>query len=162
MANEGSFGSWLKVLRKALDLTQTELADQVGCAAVTIQKIERDVARPSKQIAARLADVLALSPDERIRFVALARHTAEKHPTLPLSSHRVDPLDKLPLQSTPFVGRVTELVQIANSLGNTDCRQLTLVGEGGIGKTRLALQAARGLRANFADGVYFVALAPLT
>jgi predicted ATPase/DNA-binding SARP family transcriptional activator len=65
----------------------------------------------------------------------------------------------LPPQTTPFVGRQAELAQIAHHLGRADCRLLTLIGAGGIGKTRLALQAAGQAPDAFADGVYFVPLA---
>jgi predicted ATPase/DNA-binding SARP family transcriptional activator len=65
----------------------------------------------------------------------------------------------LPPQTTPFVGRQAELAQIAHHLDQADCRLLTLIGAGGIGKTRLALQAAGQALDAFADGVYFVALA---
>ena len=41
-----SFGRWLRQRRKALDLTQADLADQVGCSVITIQKIEADARRP--------------------------------------------------------------------------------------------------------------------
>ena len=51
-----SFSQWLGQRCKALDLTQQELADQVGCSVVTIRKIEGEVCRPSKQIAEWLAD----------------------------------------------------------------------------------------------------------
>src|ERR687885_234757 len=68
-----SFGAWLKRRRKALDLTQEELARQVGCAKMTIQKIEADERRPSKELAGRLAEVLELAPEERPAFVKVAR-----------------------------------------------------------------------------------------
>jgi predicted ATPase len=68
----------------------------------------------------------------------------------------------LPLQPTPFVGRVDELAEIAALLVDPACRLLTLVGPGGIGKTRLALQAAADAQSHFADGVCFVALQPVT
>ena len=55
-----SFGSWLKQRRKALDLTQEELARRIGCATVTLQKIELDERRPSKEIAARMAEALEI------------------------------------------------------------------------------------------------------
>jgi predicted ATPase len=62
---------------------------------------------------------------------------------------------------TPLIGREAELAQLADHLEDRDCRLLTLVGPGGIGKTRLALQAAADQRASFRDGVCFVALAPV-
>ena len=49
----------------------------------------------------------------------------------------------LPPQPTPFVGRTRELAQIATQLANPECRLLTLAGPGGVGKTRLAIEAAR-------------------
>lgn len=64
----------------------------------------------------------------------------------------------LPPQLTPFVGRRPELAEIARLLADPDCRLLTLVGPGGIGKSRLALQAASAEAERYADGVYFVAL----
>ncbi len=67
----------------------------------------------------------------------------------------------LPNQLTPFVGRVDEVAEIIDLLANPACRLVTLVGPGGIGKTRLALQAAGEAQPNFADGVYFVSLQPV-
>ncbi|HEX6383212.1 MAG TPA: tetratricopeptide repeat protein, partial [Anaerolineae bacterium] len=72
----------------------------------------------------------------------------------------------LPAQSTPFIGREEELAGIVNKLTESDTRLLTLIGPGGIGKTRLSIQAAAELAArhshHFPHGVYFVPLAPLT
>ena len=72
------------------------------------------------------------------------------------------PQHNLPAQSTPLIGRASELAQIAGLLANPDCRLLTLVGPGGIGKTRLAIEAAAAETGHFAQGVWFVALAPLS
>jgi predicted ATPase len=64
----------------------------------------------------------------------------------------------LPAQSTSFVGRGEELAEIARLIGEGDVRLLTLTGPGGIGKTRLSIEAAEALRGDYADGVVFVAL----
>jgi predicted ATPase/DNA-binding SARP family transcriptional activator len=67
----------------------------------------------------------------------------------------------LPIQLTPFVGREGELVRIQDRLIDPNCRLLTLVGPGGSGKTRLALEAAGRLIDLYRDGVFFVSLASL-
>jgi predicted ATPase/DNA-binding SARP family transcriptional activator len=73
------------------------------------------------------------------------------------------PRKNLPSQPTPFVGREAELAEIARLLQDPDCRLLTLVGPGGVGKSRLALQAAAQqadlLPTRYVDGVHFVPLA---
>ncbi len=68
----------------------------------------------------------------------------------------------LPPQSTPFIGRTEELAEIDRRLTDPTCRLLTLVGPGGIGKTRLALQAAANQLVNYEDGVFFVSLASVS
>ena len=68
----------------------------------------------------------------------------------------------LPLQATPFMGREKELAETIKLLENPGCRLLTLIGPGGIGKTRLALQAAAERIENFEHGVYLISLAPLS
>jgi predicted ATPase/class 3 adenylate cyclase/Tfp pilus assembly protein PilF len=70
--------------------------------------------------------------------------------------------NNLPLQPTPLVGREDEVAEVCDLLGGDETRLLTLTGPGGIGKTRLALQAAADLLDDFPDGTYFVQLATLT
>lgn len=67
----------------------------------------------------------------------------------------------LPPQPTPFVGREDEMARITHCFDDPACRLLTLVGPGGTGKTRLALQVARARQEAFLDGVYFVPLAAI-
>jgi predicted ATPase/DNA-binding SARP family transcriptional activator/tetratricopeptide (TPR) repeat protein len=73
-------------------------------------------------------------------------------PNLPLARHN------LPNMPTPFVGRDADLDYISKQLSDPECRLLTLLGPGGIGKTRLALEAARDQVGITADGVFFVPL----
>lgn len=71
------------------------------------------------------------------------------------------PLHGCPGQFTRFVGRQRELAELLDLLHNPDCRLITLLGPGGMGKTRLAIeaaQAAAAMTANYPDGVYFVRL----
>jgi len=68
--------------------------------------------------------------------------------------------NNLPQQVTSFIGRERELAELETLLGKT--RLLTLLGPGGIGKTRLSLQVAANAMDAFPDGVWFVELAPLT
>jgi predicted ATPase/class 3 adenylate cyclase len=73
------------------------------------------------------------------------------------SLHRTN----LPVPFTPFLGREDALAAVAGLLGREDVRLVTLTGPGGMGKTRLALQAAAGAADGFADGVWWVPLAAL-
>lgn len=67
----------------------------------------------------------------------------------------------LPRQATSFIGRTAELAELTQKLGHSDYRLIALVGLGGIGKTRLALELARQAMPAFPDGVYFVPLAAI-
>jgi len=68
----------------------------------------------------------------------------------------------LPVPPTSFVGRTEELTEIDRLLTNPDCRLLTLLGPGGIGKTRLAIEVAKRLGSAYPNGAHFVPLAPIT
>jgi predicted ATPase len=73
------------------------------------------------------------------------------------SLHRTN----LPVPATPFLGREEELAAVARMLGEPDVRLVSLVGPGGTGKTRLALQAAAEASDAYPDGVFWAPLAPL-
>ena len=83
-----------------------------------------------------------------------------------LATSNQQPATNLPVPATTFVGRVARLAEIEERLIDPDCRLLTLTGSGGVGKTRLAIQAAwrlvdaGGWQTLFADGVFFVRMAP--
>jgi predicted ATPase/DNA-binding CsgD family transcriptional regulator len=71
-------------------------------------------------------------------------------------------LHHFPAQVTPLIGREQEVAAVVDLLRRPEVRELTLTGTGGIGKTRLGLQVAGELLDTFADGVYFVPLAPIS
>jgi transcriptional regulator with XRE-family HTH domain/tetratricopeptide (TPR) repeat protein len=160
--NTGSLGYWIKRRRKALDLTRAGLAARVNCSSDTIKKIERDERRPSLQIAGLLADALQLTPEEREQFLTTAEQKRSAE-SLPLSAKTFLSLPRLthplPSQTTPFIGRQIELAELTSRLSDPDCRLLTLVGPGGIGKTRLALQVGERLQAEYRDRACFTTLA---
>jgi len=80
-------------------------------------------------------------------------------PAVPLPGETLWRPRPLPTPATPFLGRERELAEIAERLADPHCRLLTLLGPGGIGKTRLALQVGLGHQPVFADGVAYVSLA---
>ena len=98
-------------------------------------------------------DVIATIPGRGYQFVCSLQTTAGR-----ASPSRTMP-NNLPQQRTHFIGRAAELAQCTRLLGDT--RLLTLIGIGGCGKTRLALQLAQQQLDRFPDGVWFVDLAPL-
>ena len=78
----------------------------------------------------------------------------------PLRAAKGADIPSLPVQLTSFVGRVAQITAIRELLA--DNRLVTLTGAGGAGKTRLAIQVAAGIAAEFRDGISYVDLAPIT
>ena len=70
--------------------------------------------------------------------------------------------NNLPAQTTSFIGRETEIAVVSNLLSQPDIRLVTLTGSGGSGKTRLSMLVAGELLGQYADGVFFVSLAPIS
>ncbi len=160
-----SFGGWVQKRRKMLDLTQDELARHVGCSPSAIKKIEHDERRPSRQIAELLAEHLGLPADQRETFRRVARGhlRVERLSPPPFGAvHKPQPASStLPSPPTPLVGREPELAALDQLLRDPSCRLLSIVGPGGIGKTRLAIGAAFRHQNAFSEGTFFVSLASL-
>lgn len=159
MEYEQTFAARLKQQRKALDLTQADLARLVGCAVITLQKIEAGRRRPSKQMAELLAQHLAIAPDTRDSFLRGARaEPTVVRSTRPQQAGPVSPLH-VPVPLTPLIGRATEVAALWRYLTRPEIRLMTLLGPPGVGKTRLSIQVASALAEQFPAGVWFIALA---
>ena len=166
-----TFGQWIKRLRAAQDLTQEHLAEDVACAVQTIRAFENGARRPSLEMAERLADILQVPAAERSYFLKLARQPASTAATTavegPAPALLVHPAPdgapprrpRLPL--TALIGRATESDAIRRLLLAERLRLVTLVGPGGVGKSRLAIQLAHELADHFAQGALWIALAPV-
>ena len=129
MENEISFGKTVKDHRLYIGLSQAELAGRVGCATITLRKIESEVLRPSAQMAERLSLCLEIPPAERAEFVRLARRS--------------------PLLSSPSSGRISPTPSAAE-IGAQDLRGRAVhgyelaerIGAGGFGVVYRAFQPA--------------------
>ena len=170
MLEQHSFGYWLRLKRKALDLTREALADRVGCSVSTIRKLEDEERHPSAQIAELLAEIFKIPPTERPDFLRFARGDWRSAPSLGdedtpwrVSTPEIpqQPRLNLPATFTSLIGRDKDITAVLDYLTNPDIRLVTLIGAPGIGKTRLSIASARESLAEFSDGVFFVALAPL-
>jgi transcriptional regulator with XRE-family HTH domain len=165
------FGVLLRQERLAAGLTQAALAARAGVSVRGIQDLERGAARPRRDTQRRLIAALALPPARRAAFEAAGAPAPRGRPAAapppgppPGPGGESDGArHNLPLQLTSFVGRERELGEVAALLGGgpTGPRLVTLTGAGGVGKTRLALQAAAGALPAYPDGVWLVELAPL-
>src|SRR4051812_28336284 len=108
MEREHSFAHWVKQRRKVLDLTQDDVAQLVGCAVVTIQKIEEERRRPSKQVVELLAKHLGIAAHEREAFLRSARTGAIVPRTAPPQLSDPSTPTNVPVPLTPLIGRATE------------------------------------------------------
>lgn len=160
--DQSNFARLLQRCREAAALTQEELAERAGISVRGISNLECGATRlPRLDTLRRLADALGLEAAERSAFFVVARQQGDS-PRIP-SASVAQPFapQRLPEPPTPLIGREQDVVAILALLARSQVRLLTLVGTGGVGKTRLAIAVAAALGEHFADGVAFVSLAPL-
>lgn len=94
------------------------------------------------------------SPETRTLYLQIQKHA------LPAAPKAVN--QNLPSQSTCFLGRTEDLQNLSDQLRQDDCRLLTILGQGGLGKTQLAIHVAHTQLEYFADGVFLASLASVT
>ncbi|MDQ3156841.1 MAG: helix-turn-helix domain-containing protein [Actinomycetota bacterium] len=149
-------------LRDDVGLTQEELAERAGISVRTVSDIERGLRRSIyRDTAERLADALEVEEEDRPEFVALARkrvgRTSSNSPSV--FAEQIHPLfAAVPPQRTRLIGRERELGLLIKAFGDRSIRLHTLTGPGGIGKTRVAAEAATRSQGMFRDGVFFLSL----
>jgi predicted ATPase/transcriptional regulator with XRE-family HTH domain len=154
----GSFAVLLQRYRRAAGLSQEELAERAGLSRRGISDLERGARRiPRVTTLRRLAEGLGLDHAAQAAFLDSADPHATAANIEPVSALALSPL---PISSTSFLGRERQVSVVRKLLGRN--RLLTLTGVGGVGKTRLAVEAAGACRAVYPDGVALVELASLT
>jgi predicted ATPase/transcriptional regulator with XRE-family HTH domain len=173
-------GTLLRQHRESQGLLQEELAALVTPALShnTISNVERGRTRPRRYTLDTLADALGLNADERAELHAArrafrsarlpdmrAQHAMStgRDGTEPARGGTIRELrpHNLPAPVTSLIGREREITAVLTHLQSPEVRLLTLTGPGGIGKTRLAVEAVERLD-GFVDGTYFVSLAAIT
>lgn len=152
VGREARFGTLLRRFRADAGLTQVELAERASMSWRGIADLERGVrSSPYPSTVRRLADALALAPADRALLLAASGRTTAPVARQPLRGTGIHP----PLSS--LIGREHELARIGQLVGER--RLLTLIGSPGVGKTRLAYEAACLQADAFADGAAAIELA---
>src|SRR4051794_25539033 len=155
-----SFGDLLRRYRRAVGLTQEQLAARSALSTRGVQALEIGQRQmPHRNTLQSLVEALSLTDAERTALEIAARKPSS---AVGAPGRRDASPTNLLLPPTPLVGREREVEAVRRMLLDPVVRLLTLTGPGGAGKTRLALEAARQLLLTFSDGVYGVSLAPIT
>ncbi len=150
-----AFGTLLRSYRLAAGLSQERLAERAGLSLRGISDLERGArTTPRLETVRMLVEGLELTPEERSALFLAA------HPSPPPAhdANSEPAMARLPLPPTPLVGREDDLDRLIRVVADGESRLVTLTGPGGVGKTRLAQEAAQRLARHFPDGACFVTL----
>ncbi|MGH2344704.1 MAG: ATP-binding protein, partial [Chloroflexota bacterium] len=157
------FGKALREYRQGAGLTQEALAELSGVSVRGIQDLERGASQPQEGTIRRLAGALNLSGEPLAALQALITPTPRRR-AVSGRGHAVAITAgfTIPQPLTALIGRDHDAAAVLDLLARPGVRLLTLIGPGGIGKTRLALHLVDDLRRTYPDGVVFVDLAVVT
>jgi predicted ATPase/DNA-binding XRE family transcriptional regulator len=155
-----TFGTLLRHLRIAAGLSQEALAERARISAKAVGSLEVGARRaPYRETVEQLVTALNATPEERLQLTSLAEAGKTRKPRADVTPEAAPPRN-LPSPPTRLIGRAKEVAAAAALLENH--RLVTLVGPGGVGKTRAAIEIAREQRLHFPDGEWFVDLAALS
>src|SRR5829696_7009676 len=163
-----NFGELLRFLRERAELSQKQLALEVGYHYSYMSRIEKNQRIPDPTtLMARFVPALSLEgePQWTARLLELAGGAESKTSSLSASASPPTALpifdlssSNLPLILTPLLGRDDEVVALTTMLARSEVRLVTLIGPPGVGKTRLAAHTAAQMAGLFAHGPLFVDL----
>jgi predicted ATPase/transcriptional regulator with XRE-family HTH domain len=151
------FATLLRTLRVEAGLSQQTLAERALISVQAVSALERGYRKaPYRDTVERIADALDLSPEARERLESSTeRSRGPRH----IAEHGVAPAHNLPRQLASFLGRDEVVANIVALLDTTPL--VSIVGTGGAGKTRTAIEVGHRLSPRFPQGTWFVELAPL-
>jgi non-specific serine/threonine protein kinase len=165
-----TFGTVLRNHRRAAGLTQEELAERASLSVRSVSGWERgEGASPRRDTLALLIRALGLSDPDRAAFEALVVRAPSHRSEPPISSAKPPISSASDLRREQhnvgrsidtFVGRERDLEELGSLLLSAPL--VTLVGAGGVGKTRLARELVRSRASQFVDGAWLVQLAELS
>ena len=151
------FGRQVRTLRASAGLTQAELAERAGISERTISDLERGLRGTVYPTTARkLAAALDVHGHQLADFLADAQGEDARPPLInPIPSAQ---RARVPAPLTRLLGRESEVAKVHGLMREPGVRLVTLVGPGGIGKTRLAIEVASTSQVDFPGGTFFVSL----
>ena len=159
-STRSAFGPVLRRYRIVAELSQEDLAERARIGVATVSALERGTRRaPHRDTVLRLAEALRLSADDRSELMAAAAARPQRPRIHRLEGIAAQSTAALPLQLSSLVGRDEVVAEVAALVGSR--RLVTLVGVGGVGKTRVALQVAEDILSTWPDGVRLAELAPV-
>jgi predicted ATPase len=164
--NFATFGELLKYLRRQARLTQNELALAVGYSNAQVSRMEKNQRTPDEAtIQALIVPALGIERNTQWveRLLDLARavqaQIALESPAPTKDGENTAVPNNLPLQLTSYIGRQKEIEELIQLFGTH--RLVTIIGAGGMGKTRLSLQLAKDLAKDYPQGTWLIELASI-
>ncbi|MGC2408246.1 MAG: tetratricopeptide repeat protein [Candidatus Cybelea sp.] len=155
------FGTLLRRLRLAAGLSQEALAERARISAKAVGSLELGIRRaPYRETVDQLLAALNATPEDCAQLAASADRARSRRPRAVPEPVAVAPKTNLLLPPTRLIGRAQDIAATAALVSAN--RLVTLIGAGGVGKTRVALSVASEVASRFRDGAWFVYLAPLS